>query len=440
MPTSGLIVLAPITPGREAQLRQALNAVGNDVNGRRMAAPRPHLDFPGSRTVHFARLAVCDDPDRGPGRQRLLLATDFDGGWEAHVNELWRITSDPDAIWGCCEGYEGDASFARFIREREVRPEVHYIAYPDRSVEDIRSGARMRQQLEAWLHTPEAHALARSVGRLDPASLASQAAHAVEGIAGVASQTAVDAARMAAAGVDVLGVMARLGPLNTLGAARRVNATIDRVPWIRAFNLLTLNSAPAPKHRYSTAPMDTSADCIPAEPGDEVVTRPAWSDVPGEDLVSQNQLTLITVVRQGEVQRLRAVLAVIDLYSRRLTEPGSLVGISTIHTVRWALIDGGRRFLMLSNYDGTWESYIDEFAELILSGLNALWDTSLGFPEAGAQDVAALKHFLRCHQVPANVFYSAYPATTVININDNDRALKHLRRRLADLADGAPHT
>lgn len=440
MPTRGLIVLAPIAPGREAHLREVLNAIGNDVNGRRIDAPRPHIDFPGSRTVHFARLAICDDPDRGPGRKRLLLATDFDGGWETHVNELQSITSGADAIWGCCEGYEDKASFARFMREREVHPEVHYVAYPGRTVDEIRDGTHMRQRLEAWLHTPEAQALARSVGRLEPASLVSQTAHAVEGLAGTAGQMAGDAARFAAAGIDVLGVMARLGPLNTLGAARRINATIDRVPWIRAFNLLTLNSAPAPKHRYSTAPPDTSADCSPAEPGDEVVPQSAWSGVPGEDLVSQNQLTLITVVRQGEVERLKAVLAVIDLYARRLTAPGSLVGISTIHTVRWALIDGGRRFLMLSNYDGTWESYIDEFAELILSGLNALWDTSLGFPESGAQDVAALKHFLRCHQVPANLFYSAYPATTVININDNERVLRHMRRHLADLAEGAPHT
>jgi hypothetical protein len=114
---------------------------------------------------------------------------------------------------------------------------------------------------------------------------------------------------------------------------------------------------------------------------------------------------------------------VIDLYARRLAEEGSLVGISTIHTVRWAIIDGGKRLLLVSNYDGTWENYIDEFAELILSGLDAIWESSYGFPEVGAQDVAAFKHFLRCHQAPANVFYSAYPTATVQNLVD---ALKRM--------------
>jgi len=113
------------------------------------------------------------------------------------------------------------------------------------------------------------------------------------------------------------------------------------------------------------------------------------------------------------------VLALIDLYGRRLSTPGSLVGISTIHTVRWALLDGGKRVLLASNYDGTWENYIDEFAEMILSGLNALWTSAPDFPLAGAQDVAALKQFLRSHQVAANVFYSAYPATSVANLKQD---------------------
>ena len=82
-----------------------------------------------------------------------------------------------------------------------------------------------------------------------------------------------------------------------------------------------------------------------------------------EDVVSQNQLTLVTDIRAGQVDRVRAVMAAIDSYARRLAPPGSLIGISTIHFVRWLVIDDGRRLMMLSDYDGSWESYIDEFAE-----------------------------------------------------------------------------
>jgi hypothetical protein len=169
-------------------------------------------------------------------------------------------------------------------------------------------------------------------------------------------------------------------------------------------------------HRYSQAPAE-GIDRDP-DPGDEVTDPTEWEGAPPEDLVSQNQLTLVTVVRPEQVGLLQAVLAIIDLYGRRLSEPGSLAGITTIHTVRWALLDDNRRLLLASNYDGPWENYIDEFAELILSGLDAIWSSSIGYPESGAQDVEALKYFLRRHQVPANAFYSAIPQATLLNIVD----------------------
>jgi hypothetical protein len=77
--------------------------------------------------------------------------------------------------------------------------------------------------------------------------------------------------------------------------------------------------------------------------------------------------------------------------------------------------------MMVSDYDGSWESYIDEFAEMILSGLDAIWETSYGYPADGARDLPAFKRFLRSHQVPAELFYSAYPDETVLNII-HDRA------------------
>jgi hypothetical protein len=133
-------------------------------------------------------------------------------------------------------------------------------------------------------------------------------------------------------------------------------------------------------------------------------------------VVAQNQLTVVTVVRPGQADRVRAVMSAIDSYARRLAPDGSLIGISTIHFVRWILLDDGRRLMMVSDYDGSWEAYIDEFAEMILSGLDAIWETCFGYPPEGARDLPAFKQFLRNHQVPSELFYSAYPEETVLNI------------------------
>ena len=84
-------------------------------------------------------------------------------------------------------------------------------------------------------------------------------------------------------------------------------------------------------------------------------------------------------------------MSAIDSYAKRLAPPGSLIGISTIHFVRWLLIDDGRRLMMVSDYDGSWESYIDEFAEMILSGLDAIWETSYGYPPDGARDLPGVQ-------------------------------------------------
>lgn len=383
------MVLAPITPGLEAALRTTLNRIGNDIKGKRLASattPEPHIDFPRSQTIHFARLAVLADPLRGPDRQRLLLLTDYDDTWQAHVAELLALTTEPAAIWGCCEGYSGPERFADFIRSHMVEPQAYYRAFPRVAL------AQIRQALTAQAPPGSSLPLLATI--------------------------AGDLLRLPGVALDLPGLLMRNGPLHALLAARRINATLDRVWWVWLFNRLTLNSYPAPRYPYSSAPVDTAADCVPATGADEVVGRAAWAGTPGEDNVSQNQLTLVTVVQPAQLKQLQAVLAVLDLYAQRLASRGSLVGIATIHTVRWALLDGGQRLMLASNYDGTWENYIDEFAELIGSGLDAIWESSEGFPELGAQDVVALKQFLRCHQIPANVFYSAYPTATVLNIAD----------------------
>ena len=53
-------------------------------------------------------------------------------------------------------------------------------------------------------------------------------------------------------------------------------------------------------------------------------------------------------------------------------------------------------------------------------------------PPDGARDLPAFKRFLRSHQVPSEVFFSAYPDQTVLNIV-NDRALS---RACDDLSTG----
>jgi len=396
MPPGCLTVLAPIRLGEDTALRGTLRAIGDDIKGRRLDADRgrPHVDFARSQRIHFARFAIMDDPDRGPGRTRLLYATVYDGALADHLTELADITSDLDAIWGACEGFAGAATFHTFISEHALEPEAYYIAFRDETVASIRHAISVRQHATSLAPPPAARSL--------PDAIAGAVQRLVRAVPVV---------------VDVARAVGRFGLGNVYAGASGITASLNRYPIVRLVNSITRNRMAPRQSLFSSVPIDNCATPVPVAPGDEfpsTLTSPPAAF--REDVIAQNQLTLVTVVAPGRVDRLRAVMAAIDAYARRLSPPGSLTGISTIHFVRWLVIDNGRRLLFVSDYDNSWENYIDEFAEMILSGLDAIWDTAPGFPPDGARDLPAFKRFLRCHQVPAEVFFSAYPGETVLNI------------------------
>ena len=90
--------------------------------------------------------------------------------------------------------------------------------------------------------------------------------------------------------------------------------------------------------------------------------------------------------------------------------------MKTIHFARWVFLDGKRRVFFASNYDGSLESYMDDFIDKIAWGLNVVFSNGVGYPRTswlvlgGARDELAFKDYLRTHQVPTRVWYSAYAA------------------------------
>lgn len=429
----GLTVLAPIRRGEEEPLRRVLRAIGDDIKGKTAARgeARPHIDFARSRGIHFARLTILRDPSRGPDGTRLLFSSNYDGTLESHIAELIDITTDMQAIWGRCDGYQGIDAFPAYVRAHAHEPEAFYIAFREGTVETIQHAYATRR-------------LVRDQFETDPAALATLLARAGgDGPwLGRAAERLTKAIRRLARGapvvVDFVRTLTRHGFITVFRATSRLIASLDRYPVFRVANWITGNRLPPRKSVYSSVGLDNCAVWQPLGAGDEIPT--AFGTPPSfrEDVITQNQLTLVTVVDPQHVGRVKAVMAAIDSYAKRLAPPGSLIGISTIHFVRWLLIDDDRRLVMLSDYDGSWENYIDEFAEMILSGLDAIWETSFGFPPDGARDLPAFKQFLRAHQVPAEVFFSAYPDQTILNVTNNLRLARAMDTASEPLKDLLP--
>jgi hypothetical protein len=104
----------------------------------------------------------------------------------------------------------------------------------------------------------------------------------------------------------------------------------------------------------------------------------AQEDQPG---VVQNHMARLAQVKPGRFRR-RLLALVLWSANRvaRVSTQGSLAGIPTIHFAHWSLIDGGQRLLFLSNYDGSWGSYLDDFIDRASDGLTLIWSNTVGFP------------------------------------------------------------
>jgi hypothetical protein len=141
----------------------------------------------------------------------------------------------------------------------------------------------------------------------------------------------------------------------------------------------------------------------------------------------QNQFSAVGFIKPGWLRRttVSTVLWAVNLASRHVFNHGNLAGIRTIHFARWIFLDGKRRVIFASNYDGSLESYMDDFIDKVAWGLNAAFSNGRGYPRTrwlvfgGARDEPAFKNFLRNHQIPTQIWYSAYGDLTAVNAAGN---------------------
>jgi len=171
---------------------------------------------------------------------------------------------------------------------------------------------------------------------------------------------------------------------------------------------------------------------IRAEAGDWVDERwPERAILDGilkrEDFAAQNHMVSVTRRKPGIVRwfTIRLVFWLITEFVTRVYRRGFLSDIGTIHFARWITVPGTRDFIFLSNYGGSWESYLEDFITRAHFGLTGVWSNSIGFPrtnnliDGGASDGERFKRYARRGMLPTPFWYSAYRDTTTSHIRTN---------------------
>jgi len=107
-----------------------------------------------------------------------------------------------------------------------------------------------------------------------------------------------------------------------------------------------------------------------------------------------------------------------------------LINLSFIEFARWVIIPrksfpalgNGQQaeelkydyLLFFSNFNGTWNQYIDAFSAVLSKGLNLIWRWSEKFP--GSVPVTPFKNYITSVQYDTDYYFSAYPEATINDV------------------------
>ncbi|HEV2842405.1 MAG TPA: hypothetical protein VGW39_13865 [Chthoniobacterales bacterium] len=418
-PQANFMVLAAIDPAHEAQLRQLLDSM-NDAPGQ-VNPGNPLVPFAQFDAFHFARFVILNDGTLNDVRAYggepapayplyLAFLGDIDGDADRFRDELAARAGDGlRRIFSCCAGFTAQTDLVRWMKEHEAPAIAAYVNWRGRTARQIQEEAALRDALENHLKTNAS----------EVRKLPARQAHA--------KLRQFLKAEMAAGRLKL-----------TPEAATPIDWWIRNALHLIGVPLLALLLLPllvliAPIYIFCLRRLEKTDPelCWRVDQG--------YSDglSVAEDRYVTNQFVAMGSVKPGLVRRMTliGVLSTVDYAARHFVRRGRLGRIRTIHFARWVFLDGKKRMVFFSNYDGTVESYMDDFINKTGFGLNAVFSAGIGYPRTnwlvldGCDAEQKYKDFLRRHTLPSQVWYKAYPGLTAIDLERNSRIRGGLESR-----------
>jgi len=418
---SSLMVVARIDR-RSADGLRALLATMNFAPGQ-LDAMNSLVPFGELENLHFARFVILDDQTLDdiqlyglpPREYPLYLAflCDFDGAPAEFLTDLVKCAGPGlRRVFSYCDDFTDRTELRRWIRDHDAPVATSYVNFRGRTVKQVREEARLRQAIGTYLGS--------NAGALEGQSAEQIRTHVRRF---VNAETAAGRLTLTPPAPTPWGT--KIGnAIHLLGVGALIILLLPLVALLVLFRI---------------RPLEKSDPEFAPRPDPEAVSRLATL----EDHEFTNQFSAMGSMKPGLARRwvLSYILWVIEWTARHLYTKGRLARVRTIHFARWVFLDGKKRILFASNYDGSLESYMDDFINKVSFGLNVVFSNGVGYPRTrwllagGATDEQKFKYFLRRHELPTEVWYNAHPGMSAVELERNSRIRQGLAA--ATLSDEA---
>jgi hypothetical protein len=407
-PQSTFLILAPVADGGLEPLR-ALLATMTRAPGQ--AEPEnPLIPFARFDRLHMARLFVVEvatwrdiEAHGVPARPyppQLAFLGDVDGARDSFLGELAGRAGDGlRRIFAHCADFAPGADLLGWMQARNVVEAANYVNTRGRTVRQVHEEAALRRTLSARL----------------PALVAAQ---------GASDASALYAALQAHVWDERAAGRLTVTPLPRRTLAERARAAADLLGLPLALLLASpLIALAAPFLLLRLRQLERSDPEVLPRPDDAHVARLAALE--DHDVI--NAFSAAGDLKPGPFRRAAATvfLFLLGWSARTLYGRGYLTRVQSIHFARWVFLDDRRRILFCSNYDGSLESYMDDFINKVAWGLNLVFSNGVGYPatrfllKGGAEHETGFKRFLRNRQLATDVWYKAYPGLTAFDLAQN---------------------
>lgn len=406
-PQSNFLILAVIQPDKLADLRQLLAGMTSNpgyADPHNSLIPFAQLD-----TLHVARFTILEsntaDDIRHYGidpvewRPTLVFLGDCDGPAKTLLTNMVALAeSGLTRIFSHCVGFDEKKSLLRWMLERNIKPSANYINWVGRTVKQVHEEAALHRNLSEYLQS-----VMQEKPGLENRQLRQQLLTHVE--------LEIEAGRL------------QLTPPDPTPLGWKIRNLVNKV----MIPLMLLALAPvflliSPIFLWWLRVLENSDPEIDIRPDRAHIATMTVQ----EDHDVSNHFNVFGDVKPGlfRLLLLKFLLMLLDYSARHIYNHGYLTRIRSIHFARWVLLDN-RHIFFASNYDGSHESYMDDFINKVAWGLNLVFSNGVGYPstrwlvKGGAEREHLYKYTLRRHQLPSEVWYKAYPGLTAYDLSRN---------------------